>query len=262
MAAAWSSSSASSGPRAQKGGAKSGSANMVGSSSNNSNSNVAAGVAVGGGNNNGKKKCIMVFGAHPDDIEIGMGGTVAKFSKDKYDVIMVIMTLPNFTDIDKKDQRRQEAIMSAKAMGVRAPIFLDLAPEEVVFNRQLVTRIDKLISEHKPEAVFTQWIGDSHQDHYILTKAVMAAARDASDLFMYETTIPGGITEKPFRAQLFVDIKDHIESKVSALDVFESQRIRGGHMWIDAVIGRCAYRGYQANTKYAEAFEVVKVTKW
>lgn len=49
---------------------------------------------------------------------------------------------------------------------------------------------------------------------------------------------------------------------MNALDVFESQKIRGGHVWIDAVVGRCVYRGYQANTKYAEAFEVVKITKW
>ncbi len=218
------------------------------------------------GHNNGNggngKKSILVFGAHPDDIEIGMGGTVAKFPKEEYDVRLVIMTLPNFTEIDKKEQRCQEAVMSAKAMGVKAPIFLDLSPDEITFSRSLVTKIDKLISEYKPEAVFTQWIGDSHQDHYILTKAVMAAARDMSDLFMYETTIPGGVTEKPFRPQLFVDIKDFIESKVNALNVFESQKIRGGHLWIDAVVGRCAYRGYQANTKYAEAFEVIKVTKW
>ena len=214
------------------------------------------------GNGGNGKKSILVFGAHPDDIEIGMGGTVAKFPKEEYDVRLVIMTLPNFTEIDKKEQRRQEAVMSAKAMGVKAPIFLDLSPDEITFSRSLVTKIDKLISEYKPEAVFTQWIGDSHQDHYILTKAVMAAARDMSDLFMYETTIPGGVTEKPFRPQLFVDIKDFIESKVNALNVFESQKIRGGHLWIDAVVGRCAYRGYQANTKYAEAFEVIKVTKW
>lgn len=215
-------------------------------------------------NNNGGngKKSILAFGAHPDDIEIGMGGTVSKFPKAEYDVRMVIMTLPNFTDIDKKELRRQEAIMSAKAMGVKAPIFLDLAPDEVAFSRNLVTRIDKLMTEYKPESVFTQWIGDSHQDHYILTKAVMAAARDISNLFMYETTIPGGVTEKTFRPQLFVDIKDFIESKVDALNVFESQKIRGGHLWIDAVVGRCAYRGYQANTKYAESFEVIKVTKY
>lgn len=213
------------------------------------------------GHVNGKKS-ILVFGAHPDDIEIGMGGTIAKFPKEEYDVTMVIMTLPNFTEIDKKEQRRQEAVMSAKIMGVRSPVFLDLVPEDITFSRNLVTKIDHLIRKYQPLAVFTQWIGDSHQDHYTLTKCVMAAARDVTDLFMYETTIPGGITEKPFRPQLFVDIKDFIASKKDALNVFESQKIRGGHLWIDAVISRCAFRGYQANTNYAEAFEVVKVTKW
>jgi LmbE family N-acetylglucosaminyl deacetylase len=152
--------------------------------------------------------------------------------------------------------------MSAKVMGVRAPIFLDLAPDDVTFSRNLVGKIDALVSKYRPVAVFTQWIGDSHQDHYILTKSVMAAARDVADVFMYETTIPGGITEKPFRPQLFVDIKDFISSKKDALNVFESQKIRGGHLWVDAVISRCAFRGYQANTNYAEAFEVIKVTKW
>jgi LmbE family N-acetylglucosaminyl deacetylase len=208
------------------------------------------------------KKSILVFGAHPDDIEIGMGGTIAKLPKREYDVILVIMTLPHFTEIDKKEQRRQEAVMSAKVMGVKAPIFLDLAPEDVTFSRNLVGKIDALISKYRPVAVFTQWIGDSHQDHYVLTKSVMAAARDVADVFMYETTIPGGITEKPFRPQLFVDIKDFIGSKKDALNMFESQKIRGGHLWVDAVISRCAFRGYQANTNYAEAFEVIKVTKW
>jgi hypothetical protein len=33
-------------------------------------------------------------------------------------------------------------------------------------------------------------------------------------------------------------------------------------MWVDAVVGRALYRGYQINAKYAEAFEVVKVQKW
>lgn len=214
-----------------------------------------------GGHVNGKKP-ILVFGAHPDDIEIGMGGTIAKFPKEEYDVHMVIMTLPNFTEIDKKEQRRQEALMSAKIMGVKSPVFLDLVPEDITFSRNLVTKIDQLIGKYRPLAVFTQWIGDSHQDHYVLTKSVMAAARDVADLFMYETTIPGGITEKPFRPQLFVDIKDFIDSKKDALNVFESQKIRGGHLWVDAVISRCAFRGYQTNTNYAEAFEVIKVTKW
>ena len=79
---------------------------------------------------------------------------------------------------------------------------------------------------------------------------------------MYETTIPGGITENSFRPQLFVDITETIDIKKNALECFQSQFIRCEEIWIPAVIGRCSYRGYQVNAKYAEAFEVVKVTKW
>ena len=79
---------------------------------------------------------------------------------------------------------------------------------------------------------------------------------------MYETTIPGGITEKSFRPQLFVNITETIEIKKNALGCFQSQFIRCGDIWIPAILGRCSFRGYQINSKYAEAFEVIKVTKW
>ncbi|MGH9951828.1 MAG: PIG-L deacetylase family protein [Nitrososphaeraceae archaeon] len=209
-----------------------------------------------------KNRLMIAFGAHPDDIEIGMGGTVAKLSGMGYDVRLVIATLPNFVKTDTKEERKQESIMSAKVMGCKTPEFLDLSPEEIVFNRKFVTRISKIIQELNPEAIFTQWIGDTHQDHQSLTRAVIAAARDSNDLFMYETTIPGGISEHAFRPQLYVDVTDTIDIKRDALDCFDSQQIRCGPLWIDSLVGRCSYRGYQMNTKYAEAFEVIKVSKW
>jgi hypothetical protein len=82
------------------------------------------------------------------------------------------------------------------------------------------------------------------------------------DLYMYETTIPGGVTEQSFRSQLYVDISDYIDLKKDALDCFDSQQIRCGPIWIDAITGRAAYRGYQMNCKYAECFEVIRTTKW
>lgn len=209
-----------------------------------------------------KNRLMIAFGAHPDDIEIGMGGTVAKLSGMGYDVRLVIATLPNFVKTDTKEERKQESIMSAKVMGCKTPEFLDLSPEEIVFNRKFVTRISKIIQELNPEAIFTQWIGDTHQDHQSLTRAVIAAARDSNDLFMYETTIPGGISEHAFRPQLYVDVTDTIDIKRDALDCFDSQQIRCGPLWIDSLVGRCSYRGYQMNAKYAEAFEVIKVSKW
>jgi N-acetylglucosamine malate deacetylase 1 len=210
-----------------------------------------------------KKQSVIAFGAHPDDLEIGMGGTLAKLARLGYDVNLVIATLPNFVKTDIKEQRRIEATMSAKTLGCKSPQFLDLSPDEITIGRKFVTMIDDIINKHKPEAVFTQWIGDSHQDHQALTRAVIAASRDSNNLFMYETTIPGGLTENAFRPQLFIDITETLEVKSNALDCFHSQKNnRCGNLWIDAVVGRCSYRGYQMNVKYAEAFEVVKVTKW
>ena len=209
-----------------------------------------------------RKPSVVAFGAHPDDIEIGMGGTIAKLSAQGYDVNLVVATLPNFVQIDKKEERRNESTISAKVMGCKTPEFLDLAPDEITFGRRFVTKVDEIINRHKPEAVFTQWIGDSHQDHQALTKAVIAASRDLNNLFMYETTIPGGITENAFRPQLYVDISATLDIKTNALDCFDSQKMRCGHLWVDAIVGRCAYRGYQNNTRYAEAFEVIKVSKW
>jgi LmbE family N-acetylglucosaminyl deacetylase len=209
-----------------------------------------------------ESKTIIAFGAHPDDLEIGMGGTIAKLSAMGYNVQPVIATLPNFVKSDTKEGRKSESMLSAKVMGCKSPIFLDLSSEQMVFGRKLVTLIDSLITEHKPDSVFTQWHGDSHQDHQILTSSVISACRNQNNLFMYETTIPGGITQNSFRPQLFVDITETIDIKKNALECFQSQFIRCGEIWIPAVIGRCSFRGYQVDAKYAEAFEVVKVTKW
>jgi LmbE family N-acetylglucosaminyl deacetylase len=205
---------------------------------------------------------ILVFGAHPDDLEIGMAGTIAKLSLKGFSVKMVIAVLPNFTEMDKKEERKMEAVRSAKVMGCASPDFLDLSPDEMTHSRKLVGVIDKYISKYKPKAVFTQWVGDSHQDHQVLTQSVISAGRDTQDLYMYETTIPGGVTEQSFRSQLYVDITDFIEVKKNALDCFDSQQIRCGPIWIDAITGRSAYRGYQMNCKYAECFEVIRTTKW
>jgi N-acetylglucosamine malate deacetylase 1 len=209
----------------------------------------------------GTKK-VVVFGAHPDDLEIGMGGTVAKLVGLGYDVKLVVATLPNFVKTDTKEDRKSEAIESATVLGCSTPDFLDLAPDEITFGRNFVNKVDGIIQRYEPEIVFTQWIGDSHQDHQALTKAVIAACRDQKDVFMYETTIPGGITEQAFRTQLFVDISSTIDIKKNALDCFRSQIIRCGQIWIPAILGRSSYRGYQMNVNHAEAFEVIRVTKW
>jgi LmbE family N-acetylglucosaminyl deacetylase len=209
-----------------------------------------------------QEKSILVFGAHPDDYEIGMAGTIVKLSKMGYKIKLVIAILPNFTEFDKKEDRKMEAIKSSKILETEDPDFLDISPTEMIHSRKLIGIVDRYIKDYRPEAVFTQWIGDSHQEHQILTKSVISGCRDVTDLYMYETTIPGGITEQSFKPQLFVDISEFIDLKVKALQCYSSQEIRCGPFWIDAITGRALYRGYQMNCRYAESFEVIRTSKW
>jgi N-acetylglucosamine malate deacetylase 1 len=89
-----------------------------------------------------KKQSILALGAHPDDIEIGMGGTVAKLVGMGYEVYPVICTLPDYTKIDKKEHRKSEAMMSSKVLRTRPPAFLDLPPDELQFSRRFVALLD------------------------------------------------------------------------------------------------------------------------
>ena len=64
-----------------------------------------------------RTKTVVAFGAHPDDLEIGMGGTIAKLAGLGYDVKLVVATLPNFVKTDTKEERSSESTNSAKIMG-------------------------------------------------------------------------------------------------------------------------------------------------
>ncbi len=200
------------------------------------------------------KRTILIFGAHPDDVEIGMGGAIKKLS-DTHRIISCVATLPNL-----KDARKKEVSEAARILGIHAIRHLALSPQTFGFNRQTVKTMDALIEEYKPHSVFTQWIGDSHQDHVHLTQCVLAAARhNHFNVLMYEQAIPGGITHSAFRPQLYIDVSAQMEDKIASILAHKTQHNKYGEGWIQGVRGRGMHRGYQIKTEYAEAFEVVKI---
>ena len=196
---------------------------------------------------------ILALGAHPDDIEIGVGGTLIKYAKAGADVLAVVIMLPMMDA-----GRRRESENAAGIMGVRLEI-LEPDSDQLHFNRQLVGIFDALLERGKPDIIFTHWNHDSHQDHNAVSKSVLAAARaNRCSLYMYEQTIPGGIVPDAFQPQLFIDISDEIDTKMASIRAHKSQFEKNGEWWEYGIKGRAQYRGYQMNTKYAEAFEIVK----
>jgi len=196
---------------------------------------------------------ILAFGSHPDDIEIGMGGTLAQFSETGHNVIGYVATTP-----PDKTIRSSEAQNAAEILGIDIKL-LDIDFDDLYFSRNIVKIIDEILSENEPDIVFTHWNKDSHQDHNALTSGIIAATRkNKCSVYMYEQTIPGGIVPYSFSAQMYIDISNGMERKIRSIQAHKSQHEKLGNLWIQGVKGRAMYRGSQINSEYAEAFEVIK----
>ncbi|HEX5801448.1 MAG TPA: PIG-L family deacetylase [Azospira sp.] len=198
---------------------------------------------------------VIVFGAHPDDIEIGMAGTICRLAACGNQVYSCIASIP-----DDRAARIREAEAAARILGIKDVIVLPVKPSQLGYNRQSIGAVDKVIQQLRPHSVFTHWIEDSHQDHVNVTRCIVAATRKNNfNVYMYEQTIPGGITPAAFRAQYLIDVSKYIERKMASIQAHASQLKRNGDWWSEGVRGRAMYRGYQIHTQFAEAFEIIKV---
>lgn len=203
-----------------------------------------------------KRKTIVVFGAHPDDVEIGMAGTIARMAAAGNDVYVCIAIIP-----EDRERRMAEAREAGRIMGAKEVIFLSLKVQDLGYNRKSIGAIDAIVRHLNPHSIFTHWVEDSHQDHVNLTRCVIAATRkNHFNVYMYEQTIPGGITPAAFRAQYLIDVSDFIEEKMDSVRAHASQILRNGDWWVEGIRGRAMYRGYQMRAKYAEAFEIIKIS--
>lgn len=196
---------------------------------------------------------VLAFGAHPDDIEIGMGGTIARHADAGDRVVMAIATIPN-----NRETRRREAERAAHVLGAEL-MLLDIPPADLTHSRATIKRFDKAIQAVGPDVIYTHWNSDSHQDHNAVSMSTISATREnRCALLMYEQTIPGGIVPWGFRAQSYVDIALQMPMKMDSIAMHKSQVRANGDLWVQGVRGRAMYRGYQINAEYAESFEVVK----
>lgn len=196
---------------------------------------------------------ILAISPHPDDVEIAMGGTIAKYVSSGHRVTIIIVHNPKGEKDRIAESKRAAAILGAELR------FLNFNENQMCFNRNNVEVFDKLLCDYQPDSVFTSWLYDSHQDHYITSQCVIAATRkNHSAVYMYHQQIPSGITNNSFRSQAFVDISDCIDLKIEAIRAHDSQFQKYGQEWIEGIKGEGRYWGFRVNCMYAEAFEVVK----
>jgi bacillithiol biosynthesis deacetylase BshB1 len=209
---------------------------------------------------------VICIGAHPDDVEIGMGATVAKMVAQGLDVVMVDLTDGEPTPRGTHDLRVAEAALSAETLGVKSRIMLPLTNRELADTVDARTLLAQVIREHRPRVLFAPYPIDAHPDH-VAASAIVEAAR------FYSKFVKTDMTGEPhFPARVYhyfavhlrllakpsfiVDVTETLPLKAAALACYESQfgaDTANGPV-LDWVTGQAGVWGALIGTQAGEPF--------
>src|SRR5205085_8475344 len=175
---------------------------------------------------------ILVVGPHPDDQELGMGGSIALLRSQGHAVHLIDMTNGEPTPHGSLELRAAESAAAAKVLGVGRTL-LGLKNREVTHNLESRHKLAALYRVHRPNVIFLPYPIDAHPDHVAVTRIAEDARFDAK---LTKTDIPGEPwypkriiyyycthLRMNFVPTFCLDVSDQMERKMRALACYESQ---------------------------------------
>ncbi len=215
---------------------------------------------------------VLAIGCHPDDVEIGCAGTLAKYVKQGHEVTVCHVCNGNLGHaIIQPPELREMRIGEAKKAGSLAGIKVitcDIGDVMVYDCKEHRDKVVDVIRSEKPDIIITHYPDDYMPDHTAVSKLVFDASFAAS-VPHYKTKVEGAHEVTPlyymdtlaglnFQPTEYVDISDELELKLEMLECHESQlkwmREHDNIDFADMVKTISKYRGYQCGAQYAEAF--------
>lgn len=220
---------------------------------------------------------VLVIAAHPDDEVLGCGGTAARLAQEKHDVFIAILgegitsRYPNRQDADPAAIRALQARsrQAAELLGAK-DLFLHSLPDnrfDTVPLLDVVKIVESLVEKLRPEIVYTQHGGDLNVDHVVTFRATLTATRPMAGrpvraVYAYEVA---SSTEwafqqfsPVFRPNVFVDIRATLETKIRAMQTYESEARPFPHPRSPEALRAAAQRwGSVVGLPAAEAFQCI-----
>jgi LmbE family N-acetylglucosaminyl deacetylase len=194
---------------------------------------------------------ILAVGSHPDDIELGCGGTISTAAKMGKKVIAVYLSKGERSG--DPAVRTRESTEALALLGIKDVYFGDFPDTEIQCSRKAISFLEGFFLEHKPETILTHTVNDSHQDHRQVGWMSISAFRNADIILSYETPrVTSG-----FSPTYFVDISDCVSDKWRALKCHFSQKTKR-YITYESMINLASFRGSQVNLAAAEAYEVIR----
>jgi bacillithiol biosynthesis deacetylase BshB1 len=214
---------------------------------------------------------VLAFGAHPDDVELSMSGTILKFAKLGHRVGIVDMTRGEMGSRGNADIRSIEARNSAKILRLKVRENLCFEDGQIQDSVKVRLSVIKQIRLYRPSLVFTHYWDDPHPDH-ICTSRIVSAACYLSGLKKVVTDQPRFRPKKLIYFKLpygvhpsfLVDISRFFEKKMKAINCFSSQLHNPKSKqpktylsvpeFLPSLRALNQYYGSLINSTYAEAF--------
>ena len=196
---------------------------------------------------------VLAFGAHPDDLEVGAGGLLARLSQEGAEITMAIVAIPTMTE-----QRKAEALAAAEVIDANLFVIYEDKPCRVedIPMHELVRRFDQIIGDVRPDLVITHSANDLHWDHGLVNRATVSALRRTPcDLLAYLSS-PEMNAQARSMGNCFADITGYVDQKLAAIGCHASQLPK-----LDLESSRDLARamGRISGYGYAETYEVLRV---
>jgi len=219
---------------------------------------------------------VLAIGAHPDDVELSCGGTVAKLARQGYRVGLVDLTDGEMGTRGSREVRAIEAAEAGKILGVTSRDSLHIPDAGIEITRDNLLALIRVIRRHKPDVLLIPHSEDRHPDH----EHTHTLAREAwyyAGLRKIETQLDGTPQEahRPrtyyhfmqwfeFEPSFIVDISETFEQRIEAMRAFRSQfydpeskepaTILSTPEFIEMIRTRAEYYGDKIGATYGEPF--------
>ncbi len=200
---------------------------------------------------------VLALGAHPDDVELGCGGSVAKLRDRGSAIYSAIFSRCSDETPDEPGLRGREYEAATRELGVTRAFLFDFPNRQLPeYRREIMLEMEKLQTSLNPEIVFIPFLEDPHQDHETVARAAVRVFRRRESILQYEILRYGSHS---FTPSLFVDITEILDRKMAALRQYESQVNRRAYMDEESFRSLARTRGAQSGYNYAEGFVIYKM---
>lgn len=195
---------------------------------------------------------VLAIGAHPDDVELGCGGSLCLGHAQDVEVHAAVLSeCRDEAPPTDPEVRVHEFTRSCEVTGAK-PHHFDLPNRALPEHRLEVMEIlEELQRELNPDLVFIPFLEDPHQDHSTVAHAAVRTFRRNETVLQYEILRYGSHS---FTPSLFVDISGVLEMKLHALRCYKSQFGVRAYFDEESFRSLARTRGAQSGYSYAEGF--------